>query len=404
MLYEYKTKSLAGDLVSGVIEADSTVAAQRQLRQQGQLLLSISPSHAGLFERSSLKLKRQSRVPKRELLMLTSQLAVMCETGVDLAEAIEESAQHCTHHELRKALLTVHSNLSQGQAISEALAGQSHVFDATYVASLAAGEASGQMAEVLTRMTDVLRSEIRLQSMLKTVMAYPLVLAALSTVVLGVLLFFVLPRFGEIFVDMKVPTPASTRMLLALSESLRSDTWIWLGAATCATVAVIQIWRSQRFRRQMDLLLLNGALIRGVTQSLSTGRAFRLLGTMLQSGVPLLEAIQLVRSSIKNSAFRELFNLLEVEVLNGRGIGIALASTTFVPGGAARMVLTAERTGRLGQVMEKVGSFYEDDGERRLQELSKYLEPAIIIGMGCLVGFVVTSIMLPMLSLSQITQ
>ena len=102
------------------------------------------------------------------------------------------------------------------------------------------------------------------------------------------------------------------------------------------------------------------------------------------------------------SVFRELFNSLEAEVLNGRGIGAALAATPFVPGGASRMVLTAERTGRLGMVMNKVGSFYEDDGERRLQELSKYLEPMIIIGMGVIVAVVVLSIMLPMLSLSQV--
>lgn len=403
MLYQYQCKSSAGDRVSGVIEADSTVAAQRQLRRQGMLLLSISASRAGQFKRSAPLLRRRSRVPKQELLMLTSQLAIMCETGVDLAEALEESAHQCTHAELKKALAAVHDDLSEGRPIAQALEQQSHVFNATYVASLSAGEASGKMAEVLSRMTDILRSEIRLASMVKTVLAYPLVLSMLSLVVLAVLMFFVLPNFGKIFHDMNVPVPASTQALLAVSHSMCAHAWAWLAAAAAAAGGAVQIVRSAGFRRRLDRMMLNTIGIRDVTRSLIAGRAFRLLGTMLQSGVPLLEAIQLVRSSVKNSVFRELFNLLETEVLNGRGMGASLAAAGIVPGGAARMVLTAERTGRLGQVMEKVGQFYEDEGERRLQELSRYLEPAIIVGMGCVVAFVVTSILLPMLSFSNIS-
>lgn len=402
MLYSYKSRSLTGDILTGTIEANSTVDAQQILRKRGQLLLSISTRHQSSFRESLARLSGRNRVPQRELLMLTSQLAIMSETGVDLAEGIAQITEQCAHRVLRETLLDIHRLISEGIPVSDALAKHPEVFDVGYIATVAAGEASGRMAEVLDRLTNSLRNEIRTKSMLKTVMAYPMILFGLSFVVLGVLLFFVLPHFGEIFDDMKVPLPATTKFLLSLSGSLRQDWMYWLGGAGATVAGVIHMWRSAAFRKWIDGMMLTTAIVGDVSQSLAVGRSFQLLGSMLQSGVPLLSALQLARRSIRNSVFRELFNSLEAEVLNGRGIGAALAATPFVPGGASRMVLTAERTGRLGMVMNKVGSFYEDDGERRLQELSKYLEPMIIIGMGVIVAVVVLSIMLPMLSLSQV--
>lgn len=388
-------------MISGVLEADSTFAAQQDLRQRGQLLLSISQSKAGTFAEAKKMLKRAKKVPKQEILMLTSQLTIMCESGVDLAEAIEESARQATHPVLRKSLIQIHRDINDGKPISEAMAGQSHVFGSTYVASFAAGESSGKMEEVLNRLTVILDGEIRLRSMIKSVLAYPVVLFTLSMATVAVLLFFVLPRFGEIFEGMSVPLPGSTKILLALSTSMTEDTHLWAISMVAGIIGIVWCCRSEAVRAKFDHLALHMKGISEITQSLVVGRAFRLCGTMVQSGVPLLEAIQMTRTSINNSVFRELFNLLEVEVLNGRGIGSALSATTYIPPGAARMVVTAEKTGRLGYVMDRVGTFYESEGERRLQEFSKLLEPAIIIAMGCVVAIVVLSILLPMFALTQ---
>ncbi|MEQ9406118.1 MAG: type II secretion system F family protein [Fuerstiella sp.] len=401
MLYQYKAKSLGGDMISGVIEANSTFAAQQDLRRRGQLLLSISQNSTGTFAGARRKLKRTGKVPRTELLILTSQLAIMCETGVDLAEAFEESARQATHPVLRKALVQIHRDVSDGKPISTAMAAQADVFGMTYVASFAAGESSGRMEDVLNRLSDILEGEIRLRSMLKTVLAYPVVLMCLSVLTLGVLLFFVLPHFGEIFDGMNVPLPASTEILLSLSDSLTESPAIWGLSALAGMAAVLFGFRSTAVRTEIDYLTLHAKGISEITRSLMVGRAFRLCGTMVQSGVPLLEAIQMTRRSVSNSVFRKLFDQLEAEVLNGRGIGTALTTSRFIPRGAARMVVTAERTGQLGRVMDRVGTFYESEGERRLQEFSKLLEPAIIISMGCVVATVVLSILLPMFTLTQ---
>lgn len=401
MHYTYQSKSVTGEIFSGLMEADTPAAVRQKLRQQGQLLVSLAAGSEHAAGQRSMGRSGSGRVPKRELMMMTSQLAIMAETGVDLADGISQIAEQCAHKTLQLTLQDVHRSISEGVPIATALQSHPHVFDAGYVATMAAGEASGQMAEVLDRLTTTLRNEIRTSSMLKTVMAYPIILMSLSVIVLGVLLFFVLPHFGEIFEDMKVPLPATTKFLLALSSSLRNDGLYWGAGAAAAVVAILHLRKSAAFLRKVDEAVLNTVVVRDVTRSLAIGRSFQLLGSMLLSGVPLLAALNLARGSVRNLAFQELFDRLETEVLNGRGIGAAMAATPFVPGGAARMILTAEQTGRLGLVMHKVGAFYEDDGERRLQELSKYLEPLIIIGMGSIVAMVVLSIMLPMISLSQ---
>lgn len=404
MLYKYTAKSAAGDQTSGVIEADSTFAAQQDLRRRGQLLLSISESRAGTFAEARRKRKRGKRVPRTELLLLTSQLSIMCETGIDLAEAIEEAARQATHPVLRKALIQIYRDINDGMRIADAMAAQSDTFGSTYVASFAAGESSGRMVEVLDRLSTILDGEIRLRSMMKTALAYPVVLAGISVLTLGVLMFFVLPHFGKIFSKMKVPLPGSTEVMLAISSSVTTHPAAWGVSVLGAVIATVLALRSTAGRRKLDQLSLTVKCVAQVTQSLVAGRAFRLCGSMVQSGVPLLEAIQMTRSSIRNSVFRDLFNLLEVEVLNGRGIGAALAGTKFIPQGAARMVVTAEKTGRLGHVMDRVGAFYESQGERRLQELTKLMEPAIIIVMGCVVATVVLSILLPMFELTQMAK
>jgi type II secretory pathway component PulF len=150
----------------------------------------------------------------------------------------------------------------------------------------------------------------------------------------------------------------------------------------------------------MDRFLMQARGIGPAMQGLTTGRVFTLLGTMLESGIPLLDALKLCRTSVRNQLFQKLFDQLEDDVMNGKGIGLSLGTASFVPGGAAQMIATAERSGELGSVMQTVGEFYEEEGERQIREAVKFLEPAIILVMGVFVSFIVISVMLPMLDVS----
>jgi len=401
MQFSYSAKSIRGDTSAGVLDADSTASARQLLRDKGLFPVKLNPTKGGgtVTKFSSAALFKP-RVKKPELMLLTSQLVIMCRAGVDLADALQNVSANCRNPTLKTAMSEIVDDVTQGKSFSVAMRRQSHLFGEAYVASIAAGEASGKVADVLARLADVLKNEIQLQSTVKSAMAYPIILIAVCLIVIVALLLFVLPNFEQVFLDMGVTPPASTQLLLMISGELRQNFWMWGTACLGVMFLAYQFLWTPAVRRTASNFALRMVLIGHVLQSLIAGRLFVMLGTMLQSGVPLIQSLQLCRSAMGNICYQELLDDMQNEVLNGRGIGRVLNSATFVPAGVAQMVGSAEQTGKMGTVMTLVGEYYESEGQRRIQELAKLLEPMIIIVMGVVVAFVVASIMLPMLDIS----
>jgi len=214
----------------------------------------------------------------------------------------------------------------------------------------------------------------------------------------------VLPQFADVFAQFEMPLPVITQTLLAISAVLETQWLLCIALAIGALTAIMAIVRSEQGRYLRDYALLHGRYIRDVVRATLVGRAFRLLGIMLDSGVPLLDGLRLTRSSIGNRLFRSLFDQMEADVLNGRGLAPALSKVEFLPNGAAEMIMTGERTGTLAMVSQVMGEFYEEEGESRLRELATLIEPLIIIVMGVVVAFVVLSVMLPLFDFATIAQ
>lgn len=405
MRFSYQAKSIDGQPASGVLVADSLVLAKQQLRQQGLFPMSLAASaEKAARPRGISLLSRRRRVSRKELMALTSQLAIMCKAGIDVAGAVQSLMRQCPNPALKATLEGVYQDIMSGKPVSTALRNQSEVFDEAYIATIAAGEASGRLSEVLDRLASMQRAELRQQSTRRALLAYPIVLASVSGIVILALMFFVLPQFAGIFDQFGMSLPAITQLLLGISHELRSRWWLWIGLVTAGVVG-LKAWRkSPAGKRTWDHMVVHASVIRGVTRSLVTGRAFRLLGIMIDSGVPLIEALRLTRSSIENLLFRDLFDRLEHDVLNGRPLAESLATAPFVPSGATEMVSTAERTGTLGMVTQVIGEFYEEEGETRLRELATMIEPLVIVVMGVVVAAVVLSVMLPMFDFATLAQ
>lgn len=397
MQYAYTAKSTTGQTSTGVLSTSSLAQLQRLLSEQGLFLLSAkAQSDSRPQSRPSPIFFRRSKVSKADLLTLTTQMAILSRAGVDLAGALEMVAKESTSPALRATLEKVHERVSAGESVAAALRSQGHVFGDAYVASVAAGEASGKLPEVFHRLAQLLRGEMKLRSTIRTLLAYPVLLVSVCGMVMIALMFFVLPQFAGVFQQLELPLPAMTQVLLAISDELRSRCWLWGGLLAAAIAGIISLRSSTTGRLWWDRMALNLVLVRDVTRALFVGRTLRLLGTMLESGVPLLESLQLTRSSVNNSQYRNLFDSLRESVLNGRAMGEVLRDSPFVPAAAAQMVLTAERTGTTGPVMQMMGEHYEEEGQTRLRELATILEPAIVVVMGVIVAFVVMSLFLPL--------
>jgi type II secretory pathway component PulF len=326
---------------------------------------------------------------------LTSQLAIMTRSGVDLATALHNLATQAAQPSLRAILEEIHADVIAGKPVSQALSSHEAVFGKSYIAGIAAAEASSRLPEVLNRLATLLRGEMRLGSTLRGLLAYPVVLISVSLLVVAALTFFVLPQFAGVFEQMNLSLPVITQTLISVSTELRARWWLWgiLLFAFCGGTMAFVFSASGKARGHR--LLLNLPVVRNVTRPLWIGRTLRLLSTMLASGVPLLEGLRLTRASVRNVVLEGFFQRLEQEVINGGRLAPAFLAASFVPPAAAQMIATAEQTGTLATVMELVGEFYEEEGETRLRELSTILEPLIIIAMGVVVAFVVMSVMLP---------
>jgi type II secretory pathway component PulF len=265
---------------------------------------------------------------------------------------------------------------------------------------VAAGEAAGKLPEVLSRLAQFQRTEIRIRGTVRTLLAYPVLLASVSSLVVIGLVTFVLPRFVEIFSQFEVPLPIVTQAVVALSDVLRTHVVIWLPLVVAAFVGLIVSRRVDAGRKHWDAAMLNAPVLRDITRAFYIGRTFRLLGLMIESGVPLLEGLRLTRNSVRNMLYRRLFDELEESILNGRGLANSMINAGFVPPVAAEMVLTAERTGTLGMVTELMGEHYEEEGESKLRELATIMEPLIIVFMGIIVATIVMAVMLPMFDIA----
>jgi type II secretory pathway component PulF len=400
MQYIYTAKSASGDIQTGHITAADVDAVKRALREQSLFVIDVRKKAGASPLKILLGARERGALSKRDLLSVTTQLAIMTRSGVDLASAFNSLSQQCSNATLRNVLAQIHRDVTGGKSISDAMHAQTAIFGAAYVASVAAGEAAGKLPEVLGRLAQFQRTEIRVRATVRTLLAYPVLLSGVSSIVVIGLVSFVLPKFVDIFGQFEVALPMITQIVVSTSDLLRKHVFVWLPLLLATIVGLLISRNVDAGRKYWDSAMLNLPILRDITRAFYIGRTFRLLGLMIESGVPLLEGLKLTRNSIRNMLYRQLFDDLEESILNGRGLANSLITAGFVPAVAAEMVLTAERTGTLGMVTELMGEHYEEEGEARLRELATILEPLIIVVMGVIVATIVMAVMLPMFDIA----
>lgn len=344
----------------------------------------------------------RAKIPKQDIAEITSQLAIMVRSGVDVASALGSLSKQCKRPALCEVLEEVHESVLAGSPLSSALAEHSNVFEPTFVATVAAGEASGQMSDVLQQLSVVQRGEIKSRRTLRALMTYPILLFAVSSSVLVALVLFVLPQFSEIFEQYELVLPFVTQVLLELAAELRTRWWLWVPLTVGSTVSLL-VWKNtDGGRNSLDALWLRLPVVCDVYRSQLVGRLCRLFGMMLESGVPLLDVLRLTKNAVSNVHYQQLIDDLEDAVVNGRSLASVLLEVEIVPESAREMLITAESTGNLGEVTRLLGTFYEEETEARMRQVVGLLEPMITIGMGLLVAVVVMAVMLPVFDLSTI--
>ncbi len=393
MTYQYRARDTIGGIVSGSIESASLDEAKDQLRRDGLHVLEIDEADdEGLIP---------ARVSKTDLIYVTSQLAIMVETGITLSQALSGIVEQETNPTLRRVLNDLKESVEGGQDFSTALARHPRYFDNTYVSLVKASEVTGSLGPMLDRIAGYLRKEAETRGKVLAAMAYPTVMMFMATGVTIFLLTYIMPKFAPLFKSRGTKLPRPTLIMMTLSQVLMDYWYLWLIAVVAAVAGFLYGRRTEPGRKILDWIKINLPILGPMFRKVIISRGIRTLGTMLASGVPVIEALRLAGAVSSNFYYQRLWTKVLDEVAGGKRICEVLRGDPLFPNVLVQMIAAGEDTGKLDVVLEKVSAYYDREVETTLKATTSLIEPLMIAVMGVVVGTIGMAIMLPIFSLSK---
>jgi type IV pilus assembly protein PilC len=395
-MYAYRARDAFGRIIDGTLAALSQDEAANQLRRDGFAVLSIREAdeddEAPLLGR---------RITRKDIVYVTTQLAVMVDTGITLSTALQGIAAQEPNPRLKKLLGELQSAVESGQDFSTALDQHRQHFDRTYIALIRASEATGKLAEMLDRIAGYLRRELENRQKIRAALAYPCVMLALAAAVTIFLLTYVLPKFAPLFSRKGVQLPRPTIVMMAISNALIEHWPWWIAGAVAAVIALVVYKRTDTGRRHFDYVKLHVPLLGSLFRRVILSRSVSTLGTMVASGVSMLEALRLTGDVAANYYYQKLWEAVRDQVTAGRQINEALSGHPLIPHTLVQMISAGEASGKLDVVLEKVSSFYDREVDAALKSTTAIIEPILICFMGAVVGGIAMSLLLPIFTLSR---
>lgn len=407
--FVYQAADRRGRTIDGVMEAPDMRAAIEQLQRDTYYPIQVTPQDAvgrparGRALRPAWARLGSRRVAGRDLVAFTQRLATLLEAGVPLDRALAIQAELAPTDRLRTITSGVLDDVRGGTSLAEAFAKHHpHPFSRLYVNMVRAGERGGVLETTLKRLAEFLEEAQALRDTVVSALIYPALLTVVGGAAVVFLMTFVIPRFADIFRDLGGAIPAPTRVLLAVSGWLQHFWWLLGLGGLAVALAGRLVLGTAGGRLGADRLILQVPVIREVILEYEIARLARTLGTLLGSGVPLVSALALVKETSSNRHLAHAVGGLGEAVKRGAGLARPMAAAGVFPPLAIHMVRVGEETGRIEDMLLKVGATFEADTRRRLKRLIALAEPSIILVMGLLVGFIVVAMLLAIFSISEI--
>jgi type IV pilus assembly protein PilC len=391
--YVFKAIDLAGVSAKGEVEAESKQSVADQLKARGLVVVDISAKHRS----KEIELSFMQRVKAGDLTVMTRQLATMVASGMTLLRALYVLEEQTSVKPLREAIVAVRKDVEAGLLFSAALARNPKVFNPLYVAMVESGETGGRLDEALLRVADQLEKDDALRRQVKSAMIYPAVIVTFAIIVLLALVAFLVPVFVGVFKQFGGKLPPITQFTVGLSN-LVTGKWYVLILGTVAIVVGFRQWKKSSWGRpQWDRLRLHFPFhIGDVVQKVALARWSRTLSSLIASGVPILQAIDITGKTAGNTVVERAMVEVTNSVKSGGTIAAPLKEAPVFPGMVAQMVGVGEETGALDTMLSKVADFYEDEVAAAIKGLTSLLEPVMIIFIGGIVGFIVVSMYMPL--------
>jgi len=399
--YLYKATSLAGQTVEGSMEGKDEETIVQSLHQLGYIPIRIV-SAEGKEEVFRLPSFLPKRVRIRDLLTFTQELSTLVSAGLPLDRSLNILGTLTENQRLRETVKDILKRVEGGNSLAEALGYHPRIFPKIYINMVKAGESGGFLETILSRLAQYLQSTKELREHLISVMIYPLVLMIVMGISIIILVTFVIPRFARIFSDMGGTIPLPTQIVLSFSQLVRGYWWAGLGIVALIYFGLKMYNQDEERKLRWDRFKLKWVAIGDIIKKVEVARFSRTLGTLLQSGVSILPALNLVKEISQNRAISRSIAYIHDRLREGKGISRSLEETDVFPPLAVHMIGVGEETGKVDEMLIKVAETYEANVQITVRRFVSLLGPLVILIMGVVVGFMVLSILLAILSINEI--
>ncbi len=398
--FRYKAVNAQGAFSEGQIDAGDSRTAAYQLQTMGLIPISIDDPFP---QRSTLVPKLYSRgISKKDILFFTEELSTLVRAGLPLDRSLAITAELTSKPALRGVINDVLKQIKGGKSLAEAFAMHPRQFSRLYINMIRAGEAGGVLDVILGRLVEFERAADELRSHLISALIYPVLLTGVGIASIGILMYFVIPKFAGIFEEMGAAIPPTTQAMLWLSKMTQSYWWVAI-LAIAGVIAGIRYWISTtRGRRTWDIVKLKTPLLGSTILKMEMARFARTLGTLIASSVPLIAGVRIVQDIANNKIVAEGIAKIADGAKRGEGVSRPMREAGVFPGLAVHLVEVGEETGRLDTMLLQVADVYEKDVKTSIKTLTSIFEPAIILVMGILVGTVVLSMLMAIFSINDI--
>jgi type IV pilus assembly protein PilC len=340
------------------------------------------------------------RVKDKDIVVFTRQFSTMIDAGLPLVQCLEILSTQTENKVLAKAIGEVRLEVEGGSTYADALRKQSKVFDELYVNMVAAGEAGGILDTILNRLAKHIEKSMKLKSQIKSAMVYPSVIVAVAVIIVGILMVFVIPVFAKMFSDFGGTLPAPTQFVVNSSNFVKNNILFMIGGLAALIFAVRYTYRTQKGRRTIDRMILMSPVIGDLARKAAVAKFTRTFGTLISSGVPILDALVIVAKTAGNKIVEEGVMQARQAISEGKTVAEPLAETKVFPPMVTQMIAVGETTGALDAMLSKIADFYDEEVDAAVAALTSMLEPMLMVFLGVVIGGIVISMYLPIFSMA----
>jgi general secretion pathway protein F len=401
-IYAYKGMDRSGKEIKNTINVESVVAAKARVKSMGIMLIDIREQKAQGTAAGGSVLRMGSSVPVDDLAMMTRQLATLIKAKIQIVEALAALTDQVENANLRLVLSDLRQKVNEGASLAKALQDHPKVFNSVYANMVEAGEASGTLEIVLLRLADFTESQVKLKNKIKGAMTYPVIMGIFGFTMMNVIFIFVIPKIAKIFISMKKELPFITQVCIWISNFLVGYWWLVIIGIVGSIYVTLKYIATPRGMSQWHSLQLRLPILGILIKMINVSRFCSTLGTLMNSGVPILTALAIVKNLIPNVHMKDAVEKARQSVSEGASLAQPLIQSGYFPSLVTHMIKLGERSGELEPMLKIISENYEDQVQSKIGGLTSILEPIMMICLGTAIGFIVFAVVIPMMNMNSI--